>query len=130
MVPFPPRFPAPSGRLPAPLRAAAPALPALLLAFALAAPVPARADDAIEVRIQDNRFVPERVEVPAGQKTRLRVINEGTEAEEFESTDLNREKIVRAGASIIIFLPPLKPGEYPFFGEFHPETARGVIVAR
>lgn len=115
-------------------RAAAPAAPALLALLAAAAlaahAVPARADDPIEVRIQDNRFVPERVEVPAGQKVRLRVINEGAEAEEFESTQLNREKIIRPGSTAIIFLPPLKPGEYPFFGEFHPDTARGTIVAK
>jgi plastocyanin len=107
------------------------ALPGLLLAAILFAPaVPALASDPIEVRIQDNRFNPERVEVPAGQKVRLRVINEGTEAEEFESTSLNREKIIRAGATAIIFLPPLAPGEYEFFGEFHPDTARGTIVAK
>jgi plastocyanin len=128
MSPLPSRFPSP---FPARPRGAAPAVPGLLLAVLLLAPaVPAGAAGEIEVRIQDNRFVPERVEVPAGQKVRLRVTNEGTEAEEFESTDLNREKIIRPGASVIIFLPPLEPGEYPFFGEFHPETARGVIVAR
>jgi plastocyanin len=106
-------------------------LPGVLLAVFLAAPAaPALAAGEIEVHIRDNRFVPERVEVPAGQKVRLKVINDGAEAEEFESTDLNREKIIRAGSSAIIFLPPLAPGEYPFFGEFHRDTAQGVIVAK
>lgn len=127
-LPFVPSQP----RRPGPFRATrravlAAVLPAILLA---AWAVPARADEPIEVRIQDNRFNPDRVEVPAGKKVRLRVINEGVEAEEFESTDLNREKIIRPGASVIIFLPPLAPGEYPFFGEFHPDTARGTIVVR
>lgn len=120
--------PAVPGRRP---RSAVPAVLAAVLLAALAVPPPAPAADApIEVHIRDNRFVPDRVEVPAGKKVRLRVINDGTEAEEFESTELNREKVVRPGASIIIFLPPLKPGEYPFFGEFHPDTARGTVVAR
>jgi hypothetical protein len=25
---------------------------------------------------------------------------------------------------------PLKPGTYPYFGEFHPDTAKGRIIAR
>jgi hypothetical protein len=25
---------------------------------------------------------------------------------------------------------PLKPGTYPFFGEFHPHTAQGRIIAK
>jgi hypothetical protein len=28
-----------------------------------------------------------------------------------------------------IFIGPLRPGKYPYFGEFHPETAQGVIIA-
>jgi hypothetical protein len=70
------------------------------------------------------------VEVPANTKFRLLVINEDADAEEFESYVLNREKVVRPGGRITVFLPPLKAGEYGFFGEFHPETAKGKIVAR
>jgi len=101
-------------------------LAALLGAVAL----PALAADPIEVRIRDHRFHPDVVEVPAGQKARLLVINEDSEPEEFESTDLNREKLIRAGASATIFLPPLEPGEYPFYGEFHADTAQGTIVVK
>jgi plastocyanin len=95
----------------------------------IAAP-PARADEPIEIRIRDHRFVPDVVEVPANTKFRLLVINEDADAEEFESYVLNREKVVRPGGRITVFLPPLKAGEYGFFGEFHPETAKGKIVAR
>jgi hypothetical protein len=28
-----------------------------------------------------------------------------------------------------IKLRPLRPGRYPFTGEFHPDTANGVVVA-
>jgi plastocyanin len=94
------------------------------------AAVPASAADPIEIHIRDNRFHPDVVEVPAHTKVRLRVINDGAEAEEFESYELNREKIIRPGGAATIFLPPLKPGEYGFFGEFHPETAQGKIIAR
>ncbi len=88
------------------------------------------AADPIEIHIKDNRFHPAVVEVPAGQKVKLIIYNDGDEAEEFESFELNREKIIRAGRKATIFLPPLEPGEYPFFGEFHPETAQGKVVAK
>lgn len=29
-----------------------------------------------------------------------------------------------------VVIAPLKPGSYPFFGEFHPDTAQGRIVAK
>jgi len=28
----------------------------------------------------------------------------------------------------VIFIGPLPPGRYPYFGEFHPETAQGLII--
>jgi len=93
-------------------------------------PAAARADEPIEVRIRDHRFVPDTVEVPAGRKTRLLVINEGVDPEEFDSTDLNREKVVRPGSRVTIFLPPLAPGEYRFYGDFHPDTAQGRVIAK
>lgn len=110
---------------------AAPAVVAMLAGAALAGlAAPARADEPILIHIRDHRFVPDVVEVPANTKVRLLVINEGTDAEEFESYELNREKVIRPGGRVTIFLPPLKPGEYAFFGEFHPETARGKVVAK
>ena len=67
--------------------------------------------------------------VQAHTKTKLIVTNQDAAAEEFESPSLNREKMIRPGQSVTILLPPLKPGRYEFFGEFHPETARGAVIA-
>jgi hypothetical protein len=47
----------------------------------------------------------------------------------FESHSLNREKVIAPNAKATIFVGPLKPGRYPFVGEFHEKTAKGVIVA-
>ena len=80
--------------------------------------------------IKDARFNPQTLEVPAGKKFKLHVKNEGPGVEEFESTDLNRENIVPPGGSLEIFLGPLEPGTYKFFGDFHPDTAQGRIVAK
>src|SRR5436190_8813232 len=78
-----------------------------------------------QLTAKDGRFNPDTIEVPAGQKFKLVVNNEGPGPEEFESHELNREKVVPAGGKADILLGPLKPGTYTFFGEFHPKTATG-----
>ncbi len=83
-----------------------------------------------DLLIKAGRFIPETLEVPANTKFRLRIKNEGPGAEEFESIELKKEKVLAPGASSFLIFQPLKPGSYKFFGEFHPETAQGRIVAR
>ncbi len=84
----------------------------------------------IEIRIRDHLFFPSIVEVPAGQKIRLLIINEDATPEEFESYELNREKVITGNSRTVIFIGPLQAGEYPFFGEFYPRTAQGRVIAR
>ena len=89
----------------------------------------AAADEERALTIKGHVFSPQEITVKAQTKIKLIVTNEDSAAEEFESPSLNREKLIRAGQSVTILLPPLKPGRYEFFGEFHPETARGVVIA-
>ncbi|MGE5506363.1 MAG: cupredoxin domain-containing protein [Actinomycetota bacterium] len=84
----------------------------------------------VEVAIKDHRFVPDRIEVPANAKFVLVVSNQDATPEEFESKELKREKVVKGGQQIRVNLGPLKPGQYKFFGEYHEDTAQGVVVAR
>lgn len=79
--------------------------------------------------IREHRFEPAEVRVPANQRIKLVVHNQDASAEEFESHALNREKVVPAQTKVTLFLGPLKTGRYAFFGEFHPTTAQGVVVA-
>lgn len=88
------------------------------------------ANQEIEIVIRDHLFFPSMIEVPAGQKIRLLIINEDPTPEEFESYELNREKVIPGNSRTVIFIGPLRPGEYPFFGEFYPRTAQGKIIAR
>jgi len=81
------------------------------------------------ITIKNHRFEPEELRVPAGKKIKLIVVNEDPTPEEFESYELNREKIIGGGRKAIIFIGPLKPGTYPFFGEFNMDTAQGRIIA-
>jgi high-affinity iron transporter len=91
---------------------------------------PARAADDPSVTFRNHRFEPARVEVPANMKFKLMVHNADDSADEFESSSLNREKLVAPGQTITVFLGPLAPGEYKFFGDFHQDTAQGILVAK
>ncbi len=80
--------------------------------------------------IRNHRFEPEQLDIPAGQKTELHVSNADPTPEEFESADLRREKVVPPGQEVTVYVGPLKPGSYEFFGDFNPKTARGHLVAQ
>jgi hypothetical protein len=75
-------------------------------------------------------FYPTELEVPANTKIKLFIVNEDATPEEFESYELNREKVILGGSKTVIFVGPLKPGAYPFFGEFNMSTAQGKLIAR
>jgi plastocyanin len=82
----------------------------------------------IEIHIKDHHFEPSEIKVSTGEKIRLHIHNLDNSVEEFESHDLNREKIVPALGSIVVVLAPLNPGEYKFFGDFHQTTANGKLI--
>ena len=79
------------------------------------------------IEIRDHLFYPSQLVIPANTKVKLIVINLDATPEEFESYELNREKVIMGGAKAIMFIGPLVAGEYPFFGEFNPKTAQGMI---
>jgi len=105
------------------------AMKTLFIMFSLFSLTAYATDNEATLIIRDHRFEPEEVRVPAGQKIKLVVHNQDGTPEEFESYELNREKIAAPGAKVTIYIGPLSPGRYPFFGEFHEKTARGAIVA-
>lgn len=83
-----------------------------------------------EIVIRNHRFEPSTLEIPAGQKVKLIVRNLDAAPEEFESYELRREKIIPGKSKTIIYVGPLRPGEYRFFGEFNPKTAQGLLIAK
>jgi Cupredoxin-like domain len=104
---------------------------ALLSLLALCGPPPAQAEEgAYTLTIKDHRFAPTELEIPAGKKITLTVKNLDSTPEEFESLELHREKVVTGGQEITVYIGPLWPGRYEFFGDFNPQTARGHIVAK
>lgn len=90
--------------------------------------VTAAAVDTMTILIKDHKFEPEELKIPANTKVKLIVRNLDATPEEFESDELNREKIIGGGREAVIFIGPLKPGVYHFFGEFNMDTAQGRII--
>jgi len=101
----------------------------LLLCWCLSAPLFGAVPE-FELVIRDHLFFPSTLEIPAGVKVRVVVDNQDDTPEEFESYELNREKVIPGRTRTVIFIGPLKPGEYPFFGEFYPKTAQGRVIAK
>ena len=99
-------------------------------AFLLASPAIATGVPQFTLTLRNHQFVPAQLTIPANTKVKLLVINEDATPEEFESHELNREKIVTAKGRITVFVGPLKPGRYPFMGEFHAATAKGVLIVK
>jgi hypothetical protein len=102
---------------------------ALLACICLIALAANAATPVFEIEIRDHLFFPSELTVPAGKKIKLVVYNRDPTPEEFESYELNREKVIMGSSKAIIFIGPLRPGEYPFFGEFNPKTAQGKVIA-
>jgi hypothetical protein len=80
------------------------------------------------VVIKDHRFEPSELAVPARQKVKLVIQNQDATPEEFESHELNREKVIPANGTATVYVGPLEPGRYGFIGEYNEKTAQGVIV--
>ena len=102
-------------------------LACLLIGFSFSATA---ADIEIKLVIENHRFQPEIVDVPAGKKVKLLIENRDSTAEEFESHSLNREKVIPCKSTGTVYIGPLAAGSYPFVGEFNEKTAKGVIVAK
>lgn len=82
------------------------------------------------ITIKDHKLDPSELEVPTGVEFSLLVKNADGTPEEFESEDLDLEKIIPGGADARFSLGPLEPGSYDVFGEFHEDTARGKIIVK
>jgi hypothetical protein len=92
------------------------------------APVSLRAQD-FTITIKDHKFTPSELKVPANKRLQIEVVNDDPTPEEFESHEMKVEKVIPGKSKGIVRIGPLKPGRYPFFGEFHEATAKGVVIA-
>lgn len=105
-----------------------------LIVSALCFALPAHAEETksentYTLTIVGHKFFPDTLTVPAGKKIILEIDNQDPTPEEFESHDLDREKIIPGNSKATIKLRPLDAGTYKFFGEFNEDTAQGVLIA-
>jgi Cupredoxin-like domain len=80
--------------------------------------------------LENHRFVPAELTVPAGKRLKLVIDNRDPTPEEFDSYDLRREKVIAGASRADVWIGPLDPGSYSFMGEYHAETAKGRLIAK
>src|SRR5262245_39859062 len=116
-------------QMPIPMRAAVFLGLACLIAGSLLAGSAAADAPAASLTLKDTNLLPAEIHVKANTINVIALKNSDDTAEEFDSTSLKVEKVVAGHDSGDVRLRPLAPGRYPFMGEFHSETAQGVVVA-
>lgn len=89
----------------------------------------AAGEESYTLTIQDDKFVPQTLAVPAGKRVKIQVKNARSAPSEFESADLSVEKVVPSGTTLALWIGPLKPGKYKFFDDFNPSVVGWVEVA-
>jgi hypothetical protein len=89
---------------------------------------PASAQE-LNLTIRDHRFEPTEIRVPSGKRVSIVVSNEDATPEEFDSTALKVEKVIPGKSKGLVRIGPLDAGRYDFIGEFHADTAKGVVIA-
>lgn len=80
------------------------------------------------VILKEHLFYPAEMTIPANKKIKLVIDNQDDSIEEFDSFSLNREKVLFPKRKSVIYIGPLSPGHYAFFGEYHPNSARGMVI--
>ena len=104
---------------------------AFALGVVLAGPAGAAADDGVqEVQFRDGHFEPAILTISANAPVKLRVRNADGAPIEFESFELNRERVVPPGQVVTVFIPSLSPGTYHFFDDFHREVPPGTLIVK
>ena len=101
-----------------------------LVALLLGTSVEAESLTKIDVTIKDHRFSPSEIDVQSGTPTVLVITNADPTPEEFDSSALKVEQVIAGGASATVRLRPLGPGRFPFMGEYHSDTAQGVVISK
>jgi len=102
-----------------------------LIALSLICDGTPRAEDlqTFSLTLKGRRFVPAELHVPAGKPFFLVISNQEDTPDEFEMHSPPLEKVIQPGSNGRVHVRPLAPGRFIFFDDFHPETARGAIVA-
>jgi len=100
-----------------------------LVVTALAGRAVASDDQTLKLAVEEKGFAPAELEAPSGGRIRLEVTNGTSAAIEFESFELNRERVIQPGQTAAVYLSGLSAGKYEFFDDFH-QSRRGVLIIK
>lgn len=100
----------------------------LLAGLTATLPLSAAADDSYVLTLKDHTFSPADLVLPKGQRVKLTVHNQDKSPAEFESHDLDVEKIIPGGQTISVFVGPLEPGRYSFVDEYHEDESKAYLT--
>jgi hypothetical protein len=100
----------------------------LVSALTLGLAVPAVAAE-YQLTLKNHKFTPTEIRLKAGTPNVIILHNQDATADEFDSSSLKVEKVVAGNDTSKIRIRPLSPGHYPFMGEYHANTAQGVVIA-
>jgi hypothetical protein len=103
---------------------------AMLAALVTANIAQAAEKNELVLTLKDHQFSPKEPTIAAGQKVKLIIKNMDPTPAEFESHDLNREKIIKGNGEGVVFVGPLEPGRYTFFDEFNEATTKGTLIVK
>jgi len=95
----------------------------------MALAMPSALAQELNLVIRNHKFEPAEIRVPARKRVSISVSNEDLTPEEFDSSALKVEKVIAGKSKALVRIGPLEAGRYEFIGEFHAETAKGVVIA-
>jgi uncharacterized cupredoxin-like copper-binding protein len=102
---------------------------ALVLFGASALTVGAQGPTEVPLTMEKDKFVPAELKVKAGQPFVLVLTNKDDITHELDISKLRIEKKVRAGQTLKIQMPALKPGKYEIEDDDSTPALKGVMVA-
>jgi plastocyanin len=85
------------------------------------------AEKPIDIDLTDDSFQPAEVHAKFGFPFTLRFYNKTSRPAEVESSGMRFEKVIAAGAEVIVKVRPVEAGTYEFYNDFKP-TMKGHVV--
>ena len=82
------------------------------------------------ITLKNKNFSPNDLSIPAGHKVKITVKNQDKFPAEFESSDLNREKVLPARRAVTLYIGPLEIGSYSYCDDFHCDRTKGLITSK
>jgi plastocyanin len=105
-------------------------LPVLVLVLVVAGGTAWSAEEhQVALSVEEKGFSPAEIEVPVGAKVRFQVTNKTSVAIEFESFELNRERVVQPGQTVSVYVSGLDAGRYEFFDDFN-KARHGTLIVK